>query len=131
MLRRFSAPLLACLTTLSLGCCMCDAPYDYCYPPYAGGGCGDHCRTHERINSAFTGPMPAEGENYEGMPETISPPLPTPGPEPYYLDETTQRSAPPTHSASPERPRRQATKKPLRLFGGKRFAWIERRGRGR
>lgn len=131
MLRRISAPLLACLTTLSLGCCMCDAPYDYCYPPYAGDGCGDRCRTHERINSAFTGPVLAEGEHYESLPTTVEPSLPTPGPEPYYLDEEAQHAPPQTRAISNARPKRQVAKKAPGLFGSRRFVWIERPGQSR
>lgn len=131
MLRPF-APLLACLTTLSLGCCMCDAPHDYCYPTYAGE-CGDHCRTHERINSAFTGPTLADGEYHE-MPSSIDahgpgrqPTMPSPGPEPYYLDQSAQAAPPRMQSASRQRPeKRQTAKKSLGLFGGKRFVWIEK-----
>ena len=135
---RLSAPLLACLTTLSLGCCMCDAPDDYCYPTYSGD-CGDHCRTHERINSMFTGPALAEGEYHE-MPSsidssvqpTMQPTMPTPGPEPYYLDQSAQDESPRVQSASHQQPeKRQAAKKSLGLFGGKRFVWIEKPGDSR
>ena len=38
------------------GCCMCDAPYDYCNPTFLGGPC-DECVIDARRNSAFT-PFP-------------------------------------------------------------------------
>ncbi len=38
------------------GCCLCDAPYDYCGPTFMGGD----CVTDARMNSAFN-PMPGPG----------------------------------------------------------------------
>jgi hypothetical protein len=38
------------------GCCLCDAPYDYCGPTFMGGP-GEECVTGARMNSAFN-PMP-------------------------------------------------------------------------
>lgn len=44
------------------GCCMCDAPYDYCGPTFLGGPC-EECVTDARMNSAFTPyPGPLAGE---------------------------------------------------------------------
>jgi hypothetical protein len=34
------------------GCCMCDAPYDYCGPTFLGGPCTE-CVTDARMNSVF------------------------------------------------------------------------------
>jgi hypothetical protein len=49
------------LGLISTGCCMCDAPYDYCGPVYTGGPCGPCCLENERIGSAFTGPYAMGG----------------------------------------------------------------------
>jgi hypothetical protein len=58
---RLAAVVLACLMFFSTGCCMCAAPYDYCAPTYTGR-CGEDCRPHARVNSAFSGYGPGGGE---------------------------------------------------------------------
>jgi hypothetical protein len=51
---RLAGIAFACLiATLATGCCMCAAPYDYCAPTFTGQ-CGDDCRPHARVNSAFS-----------------------------------------------------------------------------
>jgi hypothetical protein len=52
---RAAALALGCLVSLLAGCCMCAAPYDYCAPTFTGQ-CGEDCRPHARVNSAFSGP---------------------------------------------------------------------------
>src|SRR5687767_12548668 len=65
---RMSALALAFWAT---GCCMCDAPYDYCGPTYCGGPC-DYC-ADARFNSAFN-PMPGPwtGEAVQDAPQPQS-----------------------------------------------------------
>jgi hypothetical protein len=50
------------LSFLATGCCLCDAPYDYCGPTFLGGPC-EECVTDARMNSVFTpypGALPGE-----------------------------------------------------------------------
>lgn len=53
------------LTTLAAGCCMCDAPYDYCGPTFLARP-GEECCSDVRMNSAFA-PYPV----YAGPPEGV------------------------------------------------------------
>lgn len=59
------------LSTLAAGCCMCDAPYDYCGPTFLARP-GEECVSDARMNSAFTPYVPyAVGhptEVIEGVP---------------------------------------------------------------
>ena len=56
MQRAFNLLILLCMCSVSVGCAMCQSPYDYCYP--AQGGCccveGQGCG---RVGSVF-GPAP-------------------------------------------------------------------------
>ena len=46
----------ALLVSACGGCCLCDAPYDYCYPTYTNDECGEGCcREHERVGSVAYG----------------------------------------------------------------------------
>jgi hypothetical protein len=63
------------LTTLAAGCCMCDAPYDYCGPTFLARP-GEECCSDVRMNSAFT-PYPAYVDvPVEGMIEGVAPAVP-------------------------------------------------------
>lgn len=80
--------LLTALTFgLATGCCMCDAPYDYCGPLFQGGPYDD-CAPDARMNSVFmpyAGPY-GDGHVEEGAvphsivqpPEQVSTPDPAP-----------------------------------------------------
>jgi hypothetical protein len=71
MARTSLACVVLALGLMSMGCCMCDAPYDYCGPVYTGGPCGPCCLENERIGSAFTGPYATEGMPGEYFDETM------------------------------------------------------------
>jgi hypothetical protein len=85
--------LLSCLVAAG-GCCMCAGPYDYCAPTFTE--CGDDCRPHARLGSAFSPSMPPEAF-IEGIPveesESVPPPSPRnsggsqPAPLPMPLDD--------------------------------------------
>lgn len=98
--------LLACLVTA--GCCMCAGPYDYCAPTFTGQSdeCGDDCRPHARLGSAFS--FPAAGtafaedgvwpEAYDSFPmgpghrpEGVQPQGPLPPPEGSYSSYDARR----------------------------------------
>ena len=93
------------LSALSSGCCMCDAPYDYCGPTFLGDDC-DQCMTDERVGSVLSGSHMGEVVYDEGMPsdrhgpvpETYDRPKPRTDaprrPEPYYEGETALRPTP-------------------------------------
>lgn len=51
----------------SAGCCMCDAPYDYCGPTFLAEP-GQDCYCDARMNSVFTpyAPYGGNGEYYDG-----------------------------------------------------------------
>lgn len=86
------------LAVWTTGCCMCDAPYDYCGPTFLGGPC-EYWTVDARVNSAFT-PHPGlyHGEYVEGdvPPQSVlqspeadaptdslePPPMPPPQPSP-------------------------------------------------
>ena len=62
--------LLAALAVIGsgAGCCMCDAPYDYCGPTFLGAP-GEECVTDARMNSVFTPyPGPPAGHVVHGPP---------------------------------------------------------------
>lgn len=57
----------------SSGCCMCDAPYDYCGPTFLGGPC-EECLPDARMNSAFTpypGPLAGEVIHEGSVPQSV------------------------------------------------------------
>ena len=66
------------LLTLASGCCMCDAPYDYCGPTFLAAP-GEECVCDARVNSAFTPYLPVDGY---GLIEGALPPGAVPGPVP-------------------------------------------------
>ena len=78
------------------GCCMCDAPYDYCGPTFLGGPCGE-CVTDARMNSVFN-PYPtpyAAGPIIEGPDGPIDQPV---------LQQTNEPPAPPNATPDVEAP---------------------------
>jgi hypothetical protein len=100
---RFAGIAFACLVvTLAAGCCMCAAPYDYCAPTFTGQ-CGEDCRPHARVNSAFSyggvcepgmaemqGPVTYEDSGELPTPSAVNGPMPD--------------AMPGTHSALRKRP---------------------------
>ena len=66
MSRLWMAGFMLGLLGLSSGCCMCNAPYDYCGPVYADY-VDDPCMLiDERYGSAFSGAYADQPASYEG-----------------------------------------------------------------
>jgi hypothetical protein len=108
------------LALFSAGCCMCDAPYDYCGPVYTGGPCGPCCLENERIGSAFTGPYamteygePIDGQIIEegGSIETMPEVDPADESDAYYDARKMAEAEPPIEQHPPQQ---MATRQPQR-----------------
>jgi hypothetical protein len=80
------------------GCCMCDAPYDYCGPLFQGG-CDD-CAPDARMNSAFAPYGGPYGGGHEPAPHAIVQPAEqVPAPEP--AAPATEMQTPPEQPMTP------------------------------
>jgi hypothetical protein len=90
-MRRLGLAALLAGTLAASGCCVCDAPYDYCYPTFTGTDCGEPCcRTHERVGSIrYGGLLPDSAEYYE---------MSTPSPTPADVDGQISEPPPPPDS---------------------------------
>jgi hypothetical protein len=97
MHRQLAAWAALSLIASAAGCCMCDAPYDYCGPTFLGRP-GEECVTDARMNSAFTPYVPfvaVSGEVVEGgvvAPEAVEPGTPS------GADESSPSDVPPQQS---------------------------------
>lgn len=87
------------------GCCMCDAPYDYCGPTFLGGPCTE-CVTDARMNSVFNPyPGPFVGEVVPGGPPDQSVLQESGEPNAAPADAQPDVEAPPPMPAVPATPR--------------------------
>ena len=53
MQRALNLLILLCVCSASLGCAMCQSPYDYCYPAH-GGCCCAEPQSYGRVGSVFS-----------------------------------------------------------------------------
>jgi hypothetical protein len=107
MHRKLLLPAGLSLVFWATGCCLCDAPYDYCGPTFLGGPC-EECVTDARMNSVFDPypgplggevihegpyqhsvldaagpqPVPPPADQSPDVDAPMSPPGPPPGPSP-------------------------------------------------